>query len=111
MRSAKSVACNKLKVVGVSIFLFLPRRIVSWTRGEEFHSLNATAIDCERSHRLSRASWVDLPEPSIPSTIISFPLKRFGANKGGAGGRLSAEKELSLFMSPLTTPTLTVGRS
>src|SRR5215831_12918959 len=93
IRSAKSVACSKLKVVGVSIFFFLPRRIVSRTRGEEFHSLNATAIICERSHWLRRESCVDLPEPSMPSTIINFPLKRFGANKGEVSGRPGVEEE------------------
>jgi hypothetical protein len=25
-----------------------------------------------------------IPQPSIPSATISFPLKRFGANKGAA---------------------------
>ncbi len=43
MRSAKSVAWIRLKVVGVNISFFLPRRVVSRTSGEEFHSLNATA--------------------------------------------------------------------
>ena len=41
-RSAKSVACRRLKVVGVSRFRFLPLRIVSLTRSEEFHSVKKT---------------------------------------------------------------------
>src|SRR5712692_1829531 len=86
MRSAKSVAWSKLNVVGVNIFFFLPRCMVSWTRGEEFHSLNATAISCERSQWLSRDIWVDLPEPSMPSTTISFPLKRLGTKREAGGG-------------------------
>src|SRR5229473_4654399 len=103
MRSAKSVAWSKLNVVGVNIFFFLPRCMVSWTRGEEFHSLNATAISCERSQWLSRDIWVDLPEPSMPSTTISFPLKRLGTNREamgelscvGEGPRLFIGKTLS----------------
>ena len=43
MRSAKSVAWIRLKVVGVNISFFLPRRVVRRTSGEEFHSLKATA--------------------------------------------------------------------
>ncbi len=43
MRSAKSVAWIRLKVVGVNISFFLPRRVACRTSGEEFHSLNATA--------------------------------------------------------------------
>ena len=79
-RSAKSVAWIKLNVVGVNIIFFFPRRVVSLTSGEEFHSLNATAKPCERSHCASNANCVDFPEPSIPSTIINLPLKRFGVS-------------------------------
>jgi hypothetical protein len=43
MRSAKSVAWIKLNEVGVNISFFLPRRVACRTRGEEFHSLKATA--------------------------------------------------------------------
>ena len=67
------MAWIKLNVTGVNMFFFLPRRVVSRTNGEEFHSLNATAIRCDRSHWLSKESWVDFPDPSIPSTMISFP--------------------------------------
>ena len=33
-----------LSVTGVNMFFFLPRRVVSRTSGEEFHSLKATAV-------------------------------------------------------------------
>src|ERR1039458_5373526 len=68
----------RLNVVGVNISFFLPRRVVSRTSGEEFHSLNATAKPCERSQWLNRESWVDFPEPSMPSTTMSLPRYRFG---------------------------------
>jgi hypothetical protein len=41
-RSAKSTACRREKVVGVSRFFFLPRRITSLTMSEEFHSVKKT---------------------------------------------------------------------
>src|ERR1039457_5566016 len=68
----------RLKVVGVNISFFLPRRVVSRTSGEEFHSLKPTAKPCERSQWLKRESWVDFPEPSMPSTTMSLPRYRFG---------------------------------
>jgi exopolyphosphatase/guanosine-5'-triphosphate,3'-diphosphate pyrophosphatase len=67
--------------VGLNISFLLPRRVVSLTRGEEFHSLKATAYPRERSQWLSSDIWVDLPEPSMPSTTISLPRKRFGENR------------------------------
>src|ERR1039457_463193 len=78
MRSAKSVQWIRLNVVGGKISVLLPRRVVSRTSGEEFHSLNATAKPCERSQWLNRESWVDFPEPSMPSTTMSLPRYRFG---------------------------------
>ena len=60
-------------MVGVNICFFLPRRVVPFTMSDEFHSLNETANRCERSHWLSSESCVDLPDPSMPSTIISLP--------------------------------------
>src|SRR4051794_6133609 len=81
MRSAKSVAWMRLKVVGVNISFLLPRRVVCRTSGEEVHSLKATAYPCDRSQWLRRESWVDLPEPSIPSTTMSLPRWRFGASR------------------------------
>jgi hypothetical protein len=36
------VACRSEKVVGVRRFRFFPRRIVSLTRSEEFHSVKKT---------------------------------------------------------------------
>ena len=67
------MAWIRLNVTGVNMFFFLPRLVVSRTSGEEFHSLNATAMHCDRSHWLSSESCVDLPEPSMPSTTISLP--------------------------------------
>jgi hypothetical protein len=60
-------------VTGVNMFFFLPRRVVSRTSGDEFHSLKATAMRCDRSHWLNSESWVDLPDPSMPSTTMSLP--------------------------------------
>ena len=71
MRSAKSVACSRLNVVAVNRSFFLPRRVLSLTSGEEFHWLKTTPKPCERSHWLRSESWVDLPDPSMPSTTIS----------------------------------------
>src|SRR5512147_153575 len=82
MRSAKSVAWIRLKEVGVNISFFLPRRVVSLTSGDEFHSLKATAYPRRRNHWESNATCVDLPEPSIPSTTIKRPGPRFGRKKG-----------------------------
>src|SRR5579883_3259099 len=64
------------------MLFFLARRVVSRTSGEEFHSLNATAMRWERSHWLNSESCVDFPEPSIPSTTISLPRWRFGTRRG-----------------------------
>src|SRR5690242_14142725 len=89
MRSAKSVACSRLNVVGVNISFFLPRRVVWRTSGEEFHSLKATAYPCDRSQWLRRESCVDLPEPSIPSTTINFPRYRLGTKRGIEGGPIA----------------------
>src|SRR6185369_4223414 len=79
-RSAKSVAWIKLNEVGVNISFFLPRRVVSCTSGEEFHSLKVTAYPRLRSHCESSDICVDLPEPSIPSTTINRPGRRFCRN-------------------------------
>src|SRR6185369_9110548 len=81
MRSAKSVAWIRLKVVGVNISFFLPRRVVCRTSGEEFHSLKATAYPCDRSQRLNSDICVDLPDPSMPSTTINLPRWRLGTSK------------------------------
>ena len=60
------MAWIRLKEVGVNISFFLPRRVVSLTSGDEFHSLKATAKPRKRNHCESRAICVDLPEPSMP---------------------------------------------
>ena len=65
----------------MNMFFFLPRLVVSRTSGDEFHSLNATAMHCACSHWLSKASCVDFPEPSMPSTTISLPRWRLGRSR------------------------------
>ena len=50
------------KVVGVNICFFLPRRVVFRTRGEEFHSENATANPWDRSHCDKSDNCVDFPD-------------------------------------------------
>src|SRR5271170_4680077 len=72
-RSAKSVACRGLKVVGVSRLRFFPRRIVSLTRSEEFHSVKKTRYPPKESHLRSNWAWVDFPEPSRPSKTTRRP--------------------------------------
>src|SRR5215467_777018 len=71
--SAKSVACNRLKVVGVSSPFFFPFEVISLTISDEFHSVKNTGMPSNLSHFSSNLIWVDLPEPSIPSTTISVP--------------------------------------
>src|SRR5919108_2781929 len=72
-RSAKSVACSRLNVIGVSAFFFLPSFVAALTSADEFHSVTNTRCPSAVSHLASRSSWVDLPEPSIPSTTNSLP--------------------------------------
>src|SRR5712691_2833004 len=72
-RSAKSVACSRLNVIGVSAFFFLPVFVAAFTRADEFHSVTNTRWPSALSHFASRPSCVVLPEPSIPSTTNSFP--------------------------------------
>src|SRR3954469_23143023 len=72
-RSAKSVACSRLKVIGVSAFFFLPVFVAAFTSADEFHSVTKTRWPSALSHFASSPSCVVLPEPSIPSTTNSFP--------------------------------------
>src|SRR5512139_2643014 len=72
-RSAKSVQWIREKVVGVSRFCFFPLRVALRTSSEEFHSVKKTLYPESSSHRLRRYTWVDFPDPSSPSTAISFP--------------------------------------
>src|SRR5919107_2132216 len=72
-RSAKSVACSRLNVIGVSEFFFLPVLVAALTRADEFHSVTRTGRPAALSHFASSASCVVFPEPSIPSTTNSFP--------------------------------------
>src|SRR3954468_15646698 len=72
-RSAKSVACSRLNVIGVSAFFFLPVFVAAFTRADEFHSVTKTRCPSALSHFASSDSWVVLPDPSIPSTTRSLP--------------------------------------
>src|SRR6185295_9474893 len=72
-RSAKSVACSRLNVIGVSEFFFFPLFVAAFTRADEFHSVTKTRCPAALSHLASSASCVVLPDPSIPSTTNSLP--------------------------------------
>src|SRR3984893_3172097 len=72
-RSAKSVACSRLNVIGVSAFFFLPVLAAALTSADEFHPVTTTRCPSAISHFASSPSCVVLPEPSIPSTTNSFP--------------------------------------
>src|SRR6478736_8959129 len=72
-RSAKSVACSKLNVIGVSAFFFLPVFVAAFTSADEFHSVTNTRCPSAVSHLASSPSCVVFPDPSIPSTTNSFP--------------------------------------
>src|SRR3990172_6894492 len=72
-RSAKSVACSRLKVIGVSAFFFLPVLVAALTSADEVHSVTKTGWPAAISHLASSPSCVVLPDPSMPSTTNSFP--------------------------------------
>src|SRR3954466_6244358 len=72
-RSAKSVACSRLHVIGGSAFFFLPLLVAALTSADEFHSVTNTRWPAALSHFASSASCVVLPEPSMPSTTNSLP--------------------------------------
>src|SRR4051812_23989486 len=72
-RSAKSVACSRLNVIGVSAFFLFPVLVAALTSADEFHSVTNTRCPAALSHFASRPSCVVLPEPSIPSTTNSLP--------------------------------------
>src|SRR5580765_5877071 len=72
-RSAKSVACSRLNVIGVRAFFFLPVLVAAFTRADEFHSVTKTRCPAALSHFASSPSCVVLPEPSMPSTTNSLP--------------------------------------
>src|SRR2546428_12831061 len=72
-RSAKSVACSRLNVIGVSAFFFLPVLVAALTRADEFHSVTNTRCPSALSHLARRPSCVVFPDPSIPSTTNSLP--------------------------------------
>src|SRR4029453_11402156 len=72
-RSAKSVACSRLNVIGVSEFFFLPVLVAALTSADEFHSVWKTGWPADLSHFARRASCVVFPDPSMPSTTNSFP--------------------------------------
>src|SRR6476661_6896827 len=72
-RSAKSVACSRLNVIGVSAFFFFPVLVAALTSADEFHSVTKTRWPSATSHFASSPSWVVFPDPSIPSTTNSLP--------------------------------------
>src|SRR6266705_1793645 len=72
-RSAKSVACSRLNVIGVNAFFFLPVLVAALTRADEFHSVTNTRWPSALSHLASSPSCVVFPEPSMPSTTNSLP--------------------------------------
>src|SRR5919197_686158 len=59
--------------MGVSAFFFLPIFVAAFTSADEFHSVTNTRCPSAVSHLASRASCVDFPEPSMPSTTNSLP--------------------------------------
>src|SRR4051812_628775 len=71
--SAKSVACSRLNVIGVSAFFFFPVFVAALTSADEFHSVTKTRWPSAASHFASSPSCVVFPEPSIPSTTKSLP--------------------------------------
>src|SRR5437867_2314588 len=72
-RSAKSVACRRLNVIGVRAFFFLPVLVAALTRADEFHSVTNTRCPAAISHFASSPNCVVFPDPSMPSTTNSFP--------------------------------------
>src|SRR5882762_9160376 len=72
-RSAKSVACSRLNVIGVSAFFFFPVFVAAFTSADEFHSVTNTRWPSALSHFASNPSCVVFPDPSIPSTTNSLP--------------------------------------
>src|SRR6266404_720968 len=62
-----------LNVVGVRRSFFSPRRTARRTSADEFHSVKNTLWPSARSQRCKSEICVDFPEPSMPSTMISFP--------------------------------------
>src|SRR6266852_5105796 len=85
-RSAKSAACRRENVVGVSNRRCFPRRVADLTSGEEFHSVKCSRYPPISSQRLSKYSCVLLPDPSVPSTTISAPgYARLGTGRPGCG--------------------------
>src|SRR6266542_5865354 len=73
MRLAKSAAWMRLNDMGESSRRFFPLRVVAFTIGEEFHSVNTTRYPWLTRHLCSRSSWVLFPDPSIPSTMKRRP--------------------------------------
>src|SRR3954465_6142611 len=72
-RSAKSVACSRLNVIGVSAFFFLPALVAAFTRAAEFAAGTKPRWPGALSHFANRPTCVVFPEPSIPSTTNSLP--------------------------------------
>src|SRR5262245_38888099 len=77
-RSAKSVACSRLNVIGVRAFFFLPALVAAFTSADEFHSVTNTRCPLAVSHFDSRLNCVVFPEPSMPSTTNRRPGRVWG---------------------------------
>src|SRR6187549_3385595 len=115
-RSAKSVACSRLKVVGVREFFFFPIFVAAFTRAEEFHSVTNTRRPAAVSHLASSASCVVFPDPSMPSTTNSFPgyscgVLRLFSIRSSAGAQTDGFPQRSRERRYLTTggPELELG--
>ncbi len=65
-RSAKSVACSRLNVIGVSAFFFFPVFVAALTSADEFHSVTNTRCPSAVSHFASSAELRRLSRPVDP---------------------------------------------
>src|SRR5215203_2936860 len=115
-RSAKSVACNRLNVVGVRAFFFFPILVAAFTSADEFHSVTNTRRPAALSHFANSASCVVFPDPSIPSTTNSFPgywcgVLRLFSIRGSAGAEADGFPQCALERRCLTMggPELELG--
>src|SRR5262245_9787106 len=110
-RSAKSVACSRLNVIGVRAFFFLPVLVAAFTSADEFHSVTNTRCPSAASHFARSPSCVVFPDPSMPSTTNSFPGYSCGVvrlfNIRGRPAHLDAKR---LANQPLERHGVPVGR-
>src|SRR5215510_9636438 len=109
-RSAKSVACSRLNVIGVSAFFFLPVLVAALTSADEFHSVRNTRCPSALSHFASRPSCVVFPDPSIPSTTNSLPGYSCGFVRLFSMGRSAHFKAQGFAEQPLERLGVAAGR-